>query len=95
MDEHTWGNAPAAVNLVKLLELESDKVAKSVRKKLTLQIDLLNAVMDIRNSAHRKALLLKSHQEFKALVAQADWAENIKTHVACVETGIFRAFQKI
>jgi len=92
--EFTFGASQAARNLMAsiLQQPEYRQYKEAVCRRLSKQLERLNAVMDIRNSVVRQATLKMWHDTFP------NWCrglpEIVKTHAICVETGWYRYLLK-
>ena len=88
--KHTFGKSQAALNLVgDILEKPEHKEFRpKVFRLLSKQSEFLNSVMEISNKRVREACLKMSHDRFATSVAELP--EIVRTHVLCVETGVYR-----
>lgn len=87
---YTFGNSKAAINLMGNI-LENPGYVMHRRKALRLlskQTATLTAVMAIKNKSVREASLEMWHKRFATLIS--DLPEVVKSHVLCVETGLYR-----
>ena len=92
--EYTFGNSQAAINLMGsiLQQKEYQKYKRVTCRKLSKQIEAMKALMAIENKVVRRAALKIWHDKFTSLIS--DLPEIVKTHVRCVETGIYRELLK-
>lgn len=94
MDKYTFGNSQAAQNLVSdiLEQPQYQPYKEAVCRRLSKQTARLKAVMTIRDKTIREETLRMWHKTF------VPWTEGlpelVKTHIRCVETGIYRQFLK-
>ncbi|MCJ7457411.1 MAG: hypothetical protein MUP17_00250 [candidate division Zixibacteria bacterium] len=88
--KYTFGDSMAAVNLTSniLEKQEFRDIRHKVARLLTKQIIALKSLMAIRDKRMREASLKMWHDEFPLKVS--DLPELVRTHVLCVETGIYR-----
>jgi hypothetical protein len=92
--KYTFGDSQAAINLTSsiLENPEYSGLRQKVSRLLTKQIITLKAIMEIRNNRIREASLTIWHSRFPSKLA--DLPEIVKTHVLCVETGVYRQLLK-
>lgn len=90
----TFGESQAAMNLMGNILQQSDyqKYQRIVCRKLSKQIEVMKAMMFIENKTLRKATLKLWHEKFT--LESDTLPEIIKTHMRCVETGIYRQLLK-
>ena len=92
--KYTFGDSRAAINLTSsiLEQSEFKNIRRKVSRLLTGQSVALKSLMAIRDKRSREASLKMYHDRFQLKVS--DLPEIVRTHVLCVETGIYRQLLK-
>lgn len=92
--KYTFGSSLASVNLLgDILErTEYIQYEKRVYRLLSKQCEALNSLKSLINKNVRETSLKMWHDRFKLLTEFLP--EVIKTHIRCVETGIYRRMLK-
>ena len=93
MDETTFGDAPAALTLTKILN-ENKSCSRQVTRMLSKQVTGLNAISKTPDKGTRETILLIWHARFKRLVERSGFPLVVCTHLLNVETGLYRQLLK-
>lgn len=98
MDPHTFSDHPSGAVLVAILDRMPEEVGKRARSRVTTQLEdartTVKLLADLPDRRIARYLLGLVRRESLSIAVASNFPFNVKTHLCCVLTGIFRDASK-
>lgn len=94
MDSHTYSGNPSGTVLARILTELPEKVGRRARSRVTTALEdahlAVKSLMSLPDRRTARHLLLLFRRESLDAAAASNLPTNVRTHLCCVLTGIFR-----